>query len=204
EILCDSPDGVMYYRDELSGFFGAIDKYAGVRGGGHDRGFWLQAYNGIREEMARKHHEEASAVEIINRKLAAHIRKYDGMSARFCLLFHCIEHPGTTATPQIDATCARRVATFLSQFLGRHAMAFYTSIYGLSDDYDRLTTVAGYILARKPERLTNRVIHRGDRSMRGLKRPEIEGICQQLDALGWVTEAPKKRTTDPSYWNVNP
>jgi len=300
EILCDSPDGVMYYRDELSGFFGSIDKYAGVRGGGHDRGFWLQAYNGdaytfdrigrgsghierlsisvlggiqpepmrklaadtvddgliqrlitimlrpagvdrdeelsdavekyeslvedlhqmqpptlgdvtfegaareIREEMARKHHEEASTVEIINKKLSAHIGKYDGMFARLCLLFHCIEHPDGTAAPQIDSACARRVADFLSQFLGRHALAFYASIYGLSDDHNRLQAVAGYILAHKVERLTNRVIQRGDRTMRGLKRHEIEGICQQLDALGWVAEASRRRATDPLRWDVNP
>jgi hypothetical protein len=52
--------------------------------------------------------------------------------------------------------------------------------------------------------LTNRVIQRGDRTMRGLKRREIENICHQLDALGWVTEAERKRVTDPPRWNVNP
>jgi hypothetical protein len=46
EVLRDSPDGVLYLRDELSGFFGSMDKYAGARGGAADRGFWLQAYNG--------------------------------------------------------------------------------------------------------------------------------------------------------------
>jgi hypothetical protein len=46
EILCDSPDGVLYLRDELSGFFGSMDKYTGPRGAAGDRGFWLQAYNG--------------------------------------------------------------------------------------------------------------------------------------------------------------
>src|SRR5262249_45448389 len=46
EILRDSPDGVLYLRDELSGFFGSMDKYAGARGAFGDRGFWLQAYNG--------------------------------------------------------------------------------------------------------------------------------------------------------------
>jgi Protein of unknown function (DUF3987)/Primase C terminal 2 (PriCT-2) len=45
-ILRDSPDGVLLVRDELSGWFGSIDKYSGARGGGMDRGFWLQAFNG--------------------------------------------------------------------------------------------------------------------------------------------------------------
>jgi hypothetical protein len=40
--------------------------------------------------------------------------------------------------------------------------------------------------------------------MRGLKRYEIENICHQLDALGWITEAQRRRTIDPPRWNVNP
>jgi len=300
EVLRDSPDGVLYHRDELSGFFGSIDKYAGHRGAANDRGFWLQAYNGgaytfdrvkrgsgriehlsvsvlggiqpepmrklaadtvddgliqrlvtimlrpggigrdeemskavenyeslveqlrqiqlltlgdvmladsareIREEMERKHHDELPAIELINKKLAAHFGKYDGIFARLCLLWHCIEDPTTVAAAQIGAARTRRVADFLSRFLARHAIAFYANIYGLSDDHDRLTAVAGYILAHKVERLTNRVIQRGDSTMRGLKRFEIENICHQLDALGWVTEAQRKRVNDPPRWDVNP
>ena len=45
-ILRDSPDGVLLVRDELSGWFGSIDKYSGSCGGSADRGFWLQAFNG--------------------------------------------------------------------------------------------------------------------------------------------------------------
>jgi hypothetical protein len=45
-ILRDSEHGVLLVRDELSGWFGSIDKYSGTRGGGMDRGFWLQAFNG--------------------------------------------------------------------------------------------------------------------------------------------------------------
>src|SRR6516225_2773252 len=300
EVLRDSPDGVLYHRDELSGFFGAIDKYAGNRAAANDRGFWLQAYNGdpytfdrvkrgsgriehlsvsvlggiqpepmrklaadtvddgliqrlvtimlrpggigrdeemskavenyeslveqlrqiqlltlgdvmladsareIREEMERKHHDELPAIELINKKLAAHFGKYDGIFARLCLLWHCIEDPTTVAAAQIGAARTRRVADFLSRFLARHAIAFYANIYGLSDDHDRLTAVAGYILAHRVERLTNRVIQRGDRTMRGLKRHDIENICHQLDALGWVTEAQRKRSNDAPRWDVNP
>ena len=47
----------------------------------------------IRNELATKHLEMQS-VESINNKLASHIGKYDGVYARLCLLFHCIEHAG--------------------------------------------------------------------------------------------------------------
>lgn len=38
-----SPDGLLVLQDELSGFFGRIEKYGG---GSADRAFWLQSYNG--------------------------------------------------------------------------------------------------------------------------------------------------------------
>jgi hypothetical protein len=46
DILKDSPDGVLCYQDELSGWFGAMDKYSAGRGSAKDRAFWLEAFNG--------------------------------------------------------------------------------------------------------------------------------------------------------------
>ena len=46
DILKDSPDGVLCYQDELSGWFGSMDKYSGARGSAKDRAFWLEAFNG--------------------------------------------------------------------------------------------------------------------------------------------------------------
>lgn len=46
EVCRNSPDGVLALQDELSGWFGGIEKYAGGKGGAKDRSFWLRAYNG--------------------------------------------------------------------------------------------------------------------------------------------------------------
>jgi hypothetical protein len=46
EVLKGSPDGVLSVQDELSGWFGAMDKYGGAKGSAGDRAFWLQAFNG--------------------------------------------------------------------------------------------------------------------------------------------------------------
>jgi Protein of unknown function (DUF3987) len=46
EILKDNPDGALCFQDELSGFFGAIEKYTGGRGAQKDRAFWLESYSG--------------------------------------------------------------------------------------------------------------------------------------------------------------
>lgn len=295
EVLKDSPDGVLCIQHELSGWFGAMDKYSSARGAAKDRGFWLQAYDGgsyafnrikrgaglienlsisllggiqpeplrqiaaesvddgllqrltpillrpgtvsvdepdvrdtggsydelvarlhhrelpletlrfaagaqgIRDQLERKH-LDLMALELTNKKVAAHIGKYDGLFARLCVLWHCIEGGGSVITEDT----ARRVATFMHHFLLPHAFAFYLGMLGLSNDHDRLTAVAGYILAHGLERVTNRDIQRGDRTMRGLSRHETENIFEQLDALGWLTRVPGPRAASPSHWIVNP
>lgn len=295
EVLKHSPDGVLCLQDELSGWFGAMDKYAGHRGAAKDRGFWLQAFHGgpyaynriargaglienlsisllggiqpepmrkvaadtaddgllqrlipivlkrgtlgkdvpaahaagryyddlieqlhhrappaaplafiddalaIRAELEQKH-LDLMACEATNKKLAAHIGKYDGLFARLCLLWHCIEE---TEGP-ITADTARRVADFMHYFLLPHACSFYVGMLGLSDDHERLTAVAGYILAHKLDRITNRDVQRGDRTMRGLERQDIDGVFEQLDALGWISQSTGPRPSSPPRWVVNP
>lgn len=51
-VLADSPDGVMVVHDELSGWFGAMEK-AGSRGTMADRAFWLMSYNGGQHPVNR-------------------------------------------------------------------------------------------------------------------------------------------------------
>ena len=297
DILKDSPDGMLCYQDELSGWFGSMDKYSGGRGANKDRAFWLETFNGgsysvsrisrgsvfienlsvsilggiqpepmrkladesmddgllqrllpvvlrgavessdeplsddvaeysalinrlhslessatfrfddgaqnLRQELERRHLELQSC-SAINRKLAAHIGKYDGIFARLCVVWHCIENAGGALPPVIAEATARRAAGFLHSFFLPHALAFYAGILGLSNDHDRLASVAGYILAHKLDRITNRDVQRGDRTMRGLERREIEAIFDQLDALGWIDRVAAPRPTDPAHWNVNP
>jgi hypothetical protein len=112
--------------------------------------------------------------------------------------------PATDLPTIITEATARRAAGFLHGFLLPHAVAFYAGTLGLSNDHDRLAAVAGYILARKLERITNRDVQRGDRTMRGLQRREIEAVFDQLDALGWINRVPGPRPTDPPHWVVNP
>ena len=154
----------------------------------------------IREELEQRH-TDLMACEAINRKLAAHIGKYDGLFARLCLLWHCIE--GAEGLIVTEHT-AHRVADFMHRFLLPHATAFYAGMLELSDDHDRLTKVAGYILAKKLSRITNRDVQRGNNAMRGLERQEIESIFDQLEALGWVFRTPGPYRSSPLHWQVNP
>ena len=309
EVLEGSPGGVLLYVDELSGFFGSMDKYSGARGAAKDRGFWLTSWKGgryavnrigrgvsmipnlsisllggiqpdvirkiagdshddgflarmlmvmarpaaiskdvpameitnkyeklikrltelkppppsnpyaafgqevvplcfddgaqkLRAELEQKHLELAQAFETFNKKLAAAAGKYDGYFGRLCVLWHCIEHADDKDLPPIvTIDTARRVADFMHGFLFEHATAFYCGVLGLADEHDRLAAVAGYVLAHKLERVTNRDIQRGDRTMRGLTKRETEEMFEQLEALGWITRTPGPRTL---HWIVNP
>lgn len=206
EVLRDCPCGVLLVQDELSGWFGSMDKYAGGRGAAKDRGFWLQAYNGgpyavnriqrgaflidnlsvsmiggIQPEAIRKiaadtvddgllqrltpvmlqpattgrdepkpevaadyaaliarltklgstvlqfddeaqavrssletHHVNLMAIEAVNPKLAAHIGKYDGVFARLCVIWHCVQYAHVEHLPlQVSGSTARKVADFM-------------------------------------------------------------------------------------------
>ena len=213
EVLKDSPNGVLCSHDELSGWFGAMDRYTSGRGAGAARAFWLEAYNGgphsvnrinrgalhipnlsasllggIQPELIRKiaadstddgllqrvlpivlkqavisqdeptsdivreyaeligwlrhlgemtvHFDDGAqryrreleqryldlqAIEAVNPKLSAHLGKYDGIFARLCLLWHCIESRYSSLPPVIPEKTARRVGAFMHDFLLPHA-----------------------------------------------------------------------------------
>jgi hypothetical protein len=139
--------------------------------------------------------------QTMHRKLATHLGKYDGLFARLCLLWHCIEQAEGLV---ITAHVANRVADFMHRFLLPHATAFYAGVLALSDDHDRLAQVAGYVLAKKLSRVTNRDVQRGNNAMRGLERADIERVFDQLEALGWLKRTPSPMWLKPPHWEVNP
>ena len=158
----------------------------------------------IRRDLERKH-LRLQQCESINRKLAAHIGKYNGIFARLCVVWHCIEHAGGDNLPAVvTADIARRVAGFLHSFLLPHALAFYAGVLGLSNDHDQLRDIASYILTHRLEKITNRDVQRGSKGMRSLKQREVEGLFEQLDAFGWLTRVPGPRPSYPHHWVVNP
>jgi hypothetical protein len=158
----------------------------------------------VRERMAQWHIDLASCVGL-SRKLAAHVGKYDGVFARLCLIWHCIERAKGGLINQIDERTALRVEEFMRKFLLPHAVSFYTGALQQADDHERLSSVAGYILERKLEVITDRDIARGDSTMRGLTKTETSSIFEQLSALGWLLEQiPGPRPSSPPRWRVNP
>lgn len=304
EVLKDTPQGVLLIRDELSGWFGSMERYGTGKGASADRSFWLQAFNGggysvnrvgrgvvaidnlsvsmlggiqpepirkivadsaddgllqrlfpicmgtatvgldvppaaavgeyggvirrlhsmkrpmqagmrevalrfdaagqeLRAELEVKHHAMATGWEILNKKLAAHIGKYDGLFARLCIVFHCVETNGDRPSHVIPFDVARRASAFLHEFLFPHSLAFYSNVLGMSDKHDALLSVAGWILTHRPEKMTVRDVQRGDRVMREMDREQAEDVLRRLDAMSWLEPMPAVRRDSITYV-VNP
>lgn len=305
EVCRHSPDGIFVLQDELSGWFGGIEKYSGGKGSAKDRSFWLTAFGGgshavnrvgrgafiidnlsvtilggvqpdpirrivseatddgliqrffpiilqpasvgkdeeledvsfeydgiierlhdlqppdsimgalplqfdegarrIRNALEARHHGLVVSTEGFNKKLAAHIGKFDGLFPRLCIIWHCIEHVTGPSSDSplpvfVSEATAARVEDFLSNYLRKHSLAFYAGVIGISDDHDQLRDVAGYILAHKLDAITMRTLQRGSRNMRKLTRDEGARIFEQLEAFGWLDQTSKRG--DAPSWKV--
>lgn len=304
EVLKDSPDGVLSMQDELSGWFGAMDKYGAGKGAMADRSFWLQAFNGgayaldrvvrgsglipnlsinvlggiqpdplrrivsesvddgliqrllpvllkpavvgrdepeddsvqeydhlihrlwklkpatvvtgdgllhlsdeaqvVRCRLERRHHE-MTGTEVISPKMGAHFGKYDGIFARLCVLWHCIEHSHAHRMPAlISVDTAERVEAFLHQFIVPSAVAFYTGTLGLSDDHDRLIELASFILAHRLDTVQHRDCQRATSTLKALTNEETKRLFEKLESLAWVEPVDPPRNSKTPRWRVNP
>lgn len=306
ELLRDNPQGLLLLRDELSGWFGSMERYGGSKGSAADRSFWLEAFNGgahttnrigrgvvhipnlsisllggiqpepirsiandmhddgllqrilpivlgnasvgkdepvtaasgaysgliqrlhgmeppmgdglpvllplkfddgaqaIRNDLEVRHHVMSATWESVNKKLSAHLGKYDAFFARLCVVFHCIEAGDSRPSSSISEDTARRVGQFLHDFVFRHALAFYGNVLGLSDRHDRVLAVAGYILAHGLRSISVGEARRGDRIMRRMDEREAADVLSQLDAFGWLNAEPLQRNQHSPRYSVAP
>lgn len=281
EVLRDSPRGVLSLQDELSGWFGQMDKYAPGKGSQADRGFWLQAYNGgsyslnrvgrgasyipncsicllggiqpeplralasdtsddgliqrlvpvilrpgkvgrdvpsdgtlreyealverlellraeggplmldgdaraIRERLEAEHLELACSLEGVSPKMAAHFGKHDGLFARLCVLWHCIEHGRGGLVPKvISGATAGRVEQFMVRFIRPSAVAFYAGLLGMSAGHEQLRDVAAWIVSARVREVRARDVQRAGQRFRHVTADEVRVICEKLEAFGW-------------------
>jgi len=307
QIMKDSPDGVIAFQDEMTGWFGNMSKYSPGRSAQADRSFWLKAYDGgyapvdriirgqvfienqsacllggiqlepirkianeceddgllqrdlpvilkppvpecdepgngasddyrqlietlyklepprgshfdfngtalrfdagaqkYRNELDAKHCSLSAGVMSFNPKLASHIGKYNGIFARLCVVWHCCEHASGKLPTTISEKTAKQAGGFLHGFLLPHALAFYSSIHGTSDDHDQLADIAGYILSRKLTSLTSRDVKRDIRTMKKFDKRTWETVLNQMEAWGWLDVVPGPRPTSPPQGAINP
>lgn len=158
----------------------------------------------VQYRTAKFHYNLIKAFEGVNKTLASHFGKYNGLFGRLCITMHCIENVNNSAgiPPKVSVETAERCEAILDKFILPHSMAFYMGVVGLSDDIERAKAVGGYILAHKLETVTMRTIGRNVTSMKKVDRQEAAKVFEQLEAFGWLEQA-NKRSDAPS-WKVNP
>lgn len=309
EVLRDSPDGVLSEQDELSGWFGTMDKYAPGKGAQADRAFWLKAFNGgtynlnrigrgasqipnlsvsllggiqpepvrklatetmddgliqrlipvilrpaavgrdvpsdnvvreyddlvgklhlmrppqrgtisggfdqplvfssgartIRERIEREHLDLVESLETVSPKLAAHFGKYDGIFARLCLIWHCVEHTdGLMPPPEVSQDTAQRVADFMADFIRPTAIAFYAGLLGMSAGHEDLLALASYIVSKKLSEVKPRDAQGSTKSLRALTAEQIRSLCEKLESFGWLVRQEPGPKSAVWRWMVNP
>lgn len=300
EVLKDSPRGVLSLQDELSGWFGQMDKYAPGKGAQADRGFWLQAYNGgsyalnrigrgasyipncsiallggvqpepiraiasdthddglvqrlipvvlrpgkvgrdvptdgtlaeyerlierlellqagdaplrfddaarsVRERLEAEHLDLATSLESVSPKMAAHFGKHDGLFARLCVLWHCIDHNHGGRVPEtVSGDTAERVAEFMVRFIRPSAVAFYAGLLGMSAGHERLIDLAAWIVAAEVDEVKARDVQRSGQTFRHVSADEVRQLCEKLEAFGWGSWGePAPKSNRPRFL-VNP
>lgn len=298
EVMMDSPDGVLSEQDELSGWFGSMDRY-NTKGGG-DRAFWLKAFNGgtynlnrigrgakqipnlsisllggiqpepmrkfasesvddgllqrmlpvilrpstvgqdlaqdqsadayaqlvadlyglrkqgeitlqfsegaraIRDRLEREHLELSMALESVSPKLSAHYGKYDGIFARLCLLWHCIESAYRELPQEISQDTAERVADFMAEFIRPSAVAFYAGVLGMSAGHEELIDLASLIVAKGMGEVSARDAQRAGQTLRHLTAENFRLIAEKLESFGWLERGEPKPRSNTPRWIVNP
>lgn len=298
EVMMDSPDGIMSEQDELSGWFGSMDRY-NTKGGG-DRAFWLKAFNGgtynlnrigrgakqipnlsisllggiqpetmrkfasesvddgllqrmlpvilrpstvgmdiaqdhtgdtynqlvadlyslrnqgqvllhfsdgaraIRDRLEREHLELSMALEAVSPKLSAHYGKYDGIFARLCLIWHCIESAYRELPREVSEDTAARVADFMVEFIRPSAIAFYAGVLGMSAGHEDIVALASIVVAKGMGEVSARDVQRAGQTLRHITAEQFRLIAEKMEAFGWLERGEPKPKSNTPRWIVNP
>ena len=121
--------------------------------------------------------------------LRSHLGKWSGLFARLLLTFHAIEchtqrkHP---VMAEVSGETAQQVDQLMRRYLLPHAMAYYTDILGAATDLEHARWVAGHILAKNMQVITNREIMQAYKQWRGLDDWRRARIMQTLEDMGWL------------------
>ena len=122
--------------------------------------------------------------------LRSHLGKWSGLFARLLLLYHSIECYSQRKHPlalQVSGATAECVVRLMRNFLLPHSLAYYTDILGAAGDLEHSRWIAGHILSKKLETVTNRDLLRAYKQWRGLDDWRRQRITESLCDMGWMT-----------------
>jgi hypothetical protein len=152
------------------------------------------------------------ALDMIGRKVRSHLGKWEGMMARYALLFHVIDcrmrdiYP--TAEPVTLATM-QRVERLFFDFFRSHALAFYADIFENAELMERARWVAGYLLSESakqgtvPDSISRRTVKKAYRALKTASDADVAQVMAVLETYGWLRPQDAAKGL-PSRWAVNP
>jgi hypothetical protein len=164
-----------------------------------------EAARAIRERLEAEHLNLAASLETVSPKMAAHFGKHDGLFARLCVLWHCIEHNHGGRVPEtVSGDTAERVAQFMVRFIRPSAVAFYAGLLGMSAGHDRLLDLAAWIVAAKVGEVKARDVQASGQAFRHVTADEVRQLCEKLEAFGWGEWADPAPKSNKPRFVVNP
>ena len=89
-------------------------------------------------------------------------------------------------------------------FLLPHAGSFYAGMLGLSNDHGTDPTSPATSWPTSSPASRTATCSTAIARCASLERQDIDGIFQQLDALGWINQTAGPRPSSPTHWIVNP
>ncbi len=140
--------------------------------------------------------------------LRSHLGKWSGLFARLLLVYHaceCVERGVHPVTVQVHADTAAQVDALMRRFLLPHALAYYSDVIGQASDLEHVRWIAGHVLARGLEMVTNRDLTRAYKAWRGMDAWSRKRVMQTLDDMGWITpiRGDGASRQDPCAWAVD-
>jgi len=146
----------------------------------------------------------------IGQAFTGHIGKWEGLTARMILTFHCIECAVDHVHPEIrpvSVETAKLALDYMTKHLLKHSMSFYEDGLGQSEIHDLAKLLAGRIVANG-----DREMKSGDLKQRGPNKYRMAGdekqrqVLARLAEYGWLR--PMDMTTalvkHPTRFIVNP
>lgn len=204
-ILRPSTVGIDVAQDQVADAYNQLvaDLY-GLRKHGHALIHFSDGARAIRDRLEREHLELSMALESVSPKLSAHYGKYDGIFARLCLIWHCIEHAYRALPSEIGEETADRVADFMAEFIRPSAIAFYAGVLGMSAGHEDIIALASLIVAKGMGEVAARDAQRSGQTLKHMTSEQFQDIAGKLEAFGWLERGEPRPKSNTPRWIVNP
>jgi hypothetical protein len=140
-----------------------------------------------------------------NPQLATSYRKLEAMYARWCLIYHMIEHADTRHAAPISAETAKTVYLMMQEYQIKHVAMLHAHT-AVNEEHNILRSIVRFALARKLPILYARDLAAGSNQMRMMERRDLRRYMEKLEALnyGRILMQGKRGRHDSIGLEINP